>query len=109
MNASSIQTVDWPELARKANYSTSALSSLRRISVRQLQREFLQEFKESPQKWINELRLRDAQAWLEKGHAVKTVAMLLGYKHSPSFWRAFKGFYGVSPSSVRFASEPAKI
>lgn len=100
MSASLRQQTDWPELARKANYSTAALAALRGVSMRQLEREFLRRFGQTPERWLNDLRLREAWELLAGGNAVKIAAVSSGYKHSPSFSRAFKRHFGFPPSQV---------
>lgn len=100
MNSLLKPKIDWPDLARKARYSTVGLASLRAKTVRQLEREFLRNFRQSPERWINDLRLRDARAFLENGRSIKAVASAVGYKHLESFSRAFKRFFGVPPSAI---------
>ena len=102
MGALSAQQIDRPELARMANYSTAAMASFCDKSVRQLQREFLRKFGQTPEQWINDLRLKDARTLLEVRNSAKieAIAMSLGYKHSRSFSRAFKQRFGFPPSVV---------
>jgi AraC-like DNA-binding protein len=76
------------------------LASLRGKTVRQLEREFLRNFSQTPEQWINQLRLRDAKALLEEGKKVKEVASAMGYTHLESFSRAFKQSFGVPPSEI---------
>lgn len=101
MSASLKPKTNWPELARKANYSTAAMAALGGMSTRQLEREFLRRFGQTPEQWINHLRLQEARMLLEEGTSVKIAAVSLGYKHSPSFSRAFKRHFGIAPSQFR--------
>lgn len=108
MAARSDLGIDWQTLARKANYSLSTLASLRAVSIRQLERNFLSEFGQSPTHWLNGLRLRDARKLLQKGGSIKMVASAFGYRHYQSFSRAFKGFFGVPPSSISRNRRPGR-
>ena len=98
----SAQKINWPELARVAKYSAKRMAEIRGRSVRQLEREFLRRFRQTPEEWINDLRLRDARELLEQrnGEKIEAIAMSLGYKHYASFSRAFKQFHGASPSQI---------
>jgi AraC-like DNA-binding protein len=93
----------WPTLARRANYSTTALAGLCGISLRQLERNFRRAFCQSPKKWLKALRLRSAREMLQSGGSVKEVAFSLGYRHPQHFSRDFRKFFGVSPSLVHRA------
>jgi AraC-like DNA-binding protein len=104
MSARLNRTGNWEELARRANYSTAALAAACAISIRQLQRDFFRETGQSPERWLNDLRLRDALKLLQEGNSVKVAATVTGYNHSQSFSRAFKQLFGVSPSAVRLVT-----
>jgi AraC-like DNA-binding protein len=67
----------------------------------------MKSFQQSPEQWINALRLSDGKTIMEQGAQVKTAAHALNYKHSQSFSRAFRQFFGFSPSSIP-ASRPSK-
>lgn len=85
------------ELAIVAHYNCRQVASLCHLSVRQLQRKFNQLFHCSPQKWLDERRIRDAQGLLLLGLPVKAVALELGFKHVSHFCRQFKSQNKVTP------------
>jgi AraC-like DNA-binding protein len=53
------------------------------------------------------LRLREAGMLLKNGIAVKAAALQIGYKHSSSFSRAFKSFFGFPPIQLFAKQTPA--
>ncbi len=83
-----LENVD--HLAAAANFDARELAKLCRLSIRQLQRDFRQQKGRSPQDWLNERRLTEAQRLLQAGEPVKKVALDLGFKHSSHFCRQFK-------------------
>lgn len=92
---------EWAEMAHRANYSTSELAVLCGLSVRQLERNFRRSLCESPQRWLNAVRLRAARKFLQDGGSVKEAALTFGYKHPQHFSRDFRKFFGVPPSEGR--------
>ncbi len=99
---------DWDDLAQKANYRSSQLARLCGISHRQLERFFTQQVACSPQKWLDQQRLRRAEALLQTGRFVKEVAFELGFKDCSHFCRRFKAEHGQSPLAF-VAGEEANV
>jgi AraC-like DNA-binding protein len=93
----------WEQLAAAANYDARELAKLRRLSIRQLQRDFRQNFGRTPQDWLNEQRIKAAQRLLLSGQPVKVVALELGFKQLSHFCRQFKIQQNLTPS--QFASQ----
>ena len=92
---------DWNALARDANYDTTRLSELCRVSPRTIERFFRAIRRPTPQRWLNELRLQAAFALTSDGlKSVKEVAQEFGYKQRAHFSRVFKARYGVGPSQI---------
>jgi transcriptional regulator GlxA family with amidase domain len=96
------------DLAKLSGYNARKLADLCSISVRQLEREFHKTFGNSPQKWLDEQRIRAAERLLLKGTAVKNVAFELGYKQCSHFCRRFKEQNFLTPSQFVSTFEEAK-
>ncbi len=97
---------NWESLAEVAGYSATRLARRCGVSLRQLERFFLEKHKQSPHKWLHELRLRRACELMSDGCAVKKAAELLGYRDASYFSHDFKRRYQISPSN--FAARGAK-
>jgi AraC-like DNA-binding protein len=93
------QVDDWPELARKASYSTAKLAKLCGVSVRSLERFFRENKATTPQQWLHLQRLLQARSILLESDSIKQAAVMLGYKQASHFSREFKKHFGGSPSS----------
>lgn len=85
-------------LAVTARYDAKELAKLCNFSTRHLQREFKRRFQCSPQRWLDEQRIRAAQQLLLLGQPVKVVALELGFKSTPHFSRRFKSQFRMTPS-----------
>jgi len=68
---------------------------------RTLRRRFRQRFRTTPQRWLDRLRLREAERLLRAGKRTKEVAYALHYKQPSHFCRQFKERYGASPQRWR--------
>jgi transcriptional regulator GlxA family with amidase domain len=90
---------NWPELAREAKWSVSALAKKCGVSVRTLERFYLKEIGKCPKAWLSEQRQRRAIELLRGGSSVKETAAYLGYKHATHFSREFKEHRGHSPTT----------
>jgi AraC-like DNA-binding protein len=101
---------NWPELARQANWSTSALAKLLGTSTSTLRRHFFQKNATTPNYWLADQRQHHALKLLRDGSSIKEVAASVGYKHQSNFTRKFKAFWGVCPSLciAQFNSRCAK-
>jgi len=88
----------WEQLAKAAHYNVRELARLCYLSVRQLERDFNCHLGRSPQRWLNEQRLKEAQKRLLAGDPVKKVAFELGFKQPSHFCRQFKLWHHATPS-----------
>jgi AraC family transcriptional regulator len=92
-------TEQWEAKASEAGFHPLQLARLCQVSVRQLERHFLLAFHLTPKTWVAQYRLREARRLLLEGQlSVKAIAFQLNFKQPSNFSRAFKKFYGVSPT-----------
>lgn len=88
----------WAKLARECLYDERRVAKRCTVSVRQLQRYFLDDLGRSPKAWLNEQRMIAARNLLFEGNPVKAVACQLGFKQASHFCREFKRSYRMTPS-----------
>ena len=88
----------WARLARECLYDEQLVARHCTVSVRQLQRYFLEDLGRSPKSWLNEQRMIAARKLLSEGQPGKMVASQLGYKQASHFCRQFKRSYRMTPS-----------
>ncbi len=88
---------EWRALARAAGYRSRSLARRCHVSPRQLERFFEDTFGQSPQAWLDTLRLKQAAELLQEGKPVKEVAYELGFCHPSHFIRKFKALYRLTP------------
>ena len=91
----------WPELARAANWCAATLAKNCGVSLRTLERYFLDEMGKCPKKWLLEQRHQKADEMLTDGLSVKETAGNLGYDHNHfhNFSRDFKVQMGHCPTT----------
>ncbi|PWK80183.1 AraC-like DNA-binding protein [Mucilaginibacter oryzae] len=83
------------------NVDISRFAYLTGRSLATFKRDFERVFNTSPNRWIQNQRLKDAYYLLkEKGEKVSDVYMEVGFKDLSHFSFAFKKAYGVAPSAV---------
>jgi transcriptional regulator GlxA family with amidase domain len=99
MNNSRLKHIqNWPELAREAQWSASALAKQCGVSVRTLHRHFLRHTGKNTRTWLDEQRQRDARELICDGSSIKETAACLGYKQQTNFTRHYKHQTGHCPS-----------
>src|ERR1700752_3690184 len=81
---------EWSALAKEARYRCEKLARLCHVSSRQLERYFKEHFEAPPQKYLDELMLREATTRLLRGCPVKQVAFESGFSDPSHFIRRFK-------------------
>jgi AraC-like DNA-binding protein len=99
MNSKLNHIQNWPELASQTNWSASALAKKCGVSVRTLERHFLEQMGKSPKGWLAEQRQIQAAELLHDGSTVKETAASLGYKHPSHLTNEFKKHWGHCPSN----------
>jgi AraC-like DNA-binding protein len=88
---------NWPDLAKSSGYCVKIMAGQCRVSIRQLERFFLETKGKRPHKWLSELRQQRALELLRGDTSVKETANMLGYNHPAHFSRDFKKHYGKPP------------
>jgi len=91
------QIQNWPERAQAAKWCAVTLAENCGVTLRQLQREFRQQFARTLQDWLDEQRLQAAPSMLRAGMQVKLVGAELGYKQTSHFCRQFKIYHQMTP------------
>jgi transcriptional regulator GlxA family with amidase domain len=99
---------NWPELARKANWSAAVLAKKCDVSVRTLHRHFLKQMGKNTKAWLAEQRQGHALELLCHGSSIKATASCLGYKHPTNFTRNYKHQWGICPSQQPPTVNPAQ-
>ena len=90
-----------------ADLDINVLPDLCRISPSYFRRIFLENFKISPKKYVEEKRLDYANMLIKSGefNTVYEVAENVGYNDPLYFGRVFKKKFGISPSYIRTRKE----
>jgi transcriptional regulator GlxA family with amidase domain len=99
VNARLIKIQAWEELAKQARFQPASMAALCPISLRQLERFFVETFDKSPGEWARELRCRLARQLISEGWSTKAVAAELGFVDGAHFCHEFKRVYGFPPQS----------
>jgi len=100
---------DWNERAEASNYSATALAKRCDVTLRHLERYFLETRGRSPHAWLHELRQRKARELILGGSLVKETAARLGYSQVANFSRDFKRHHGVSPAVIERPSAKCRV
>jgi AraC-like DNA-binding protein len=95
---------NWETLARGAGYRPSMMAALCAVSLRQLERFFVDRFGASPGKWTRELRIQAARNRISAGLSNKEVVDECRFANPSHLCHEFKRAFGVSPQT--FAAPP---
>jgi AraC family transcriptional regulator, transcriptional activator FtrA len=98
MNTKLNHVQNWPELAKQAKWSASALAKECGVSIRTLHRHFVKHIGKNTKIWLAEQRQQNARQLLCDGSSIKETAACLGYKQPNNFARHYKGQTGICPS-----------
>ena len=107
MARAALSSMALEQMAITAHYNSKELAALCQLSARHLQREFRRQLNQTPQKWLDELRIKAAAQLLLGGMPVKRVAIELGFKQISHFCRQFKLRNRQTPSE--FASSQFQL
>lgn len=88
----------WVRLASTSDYDARTLARKIRVTVRQLERYFQEDFGRTPRDWLFEQRLIAARYLLMENTSVKSVGLRLHFKQPSHFTRAFKRVYEMTPT-----------
>ena len=89
----------WPELALAANWCAATLAQNCGVSLRTLERYFLDEMGKCPKVWLSEQRQQRANELIQGGSSVKETAECLNYKHQNHLTNDFKKHWGYCPTN----------
>ncbi len=98
------ETSPFKEVVERNVYSNLRLEEIAflcNMSLSTFKRHFLNEYKASPGKWLQEKRLEKAKSLLEQGHIkASDIYIELGYNNLSNFSSAFKNKFGFSPKDT---------
>lgn len=84
-----------------SNLKLEEIAFLCHMSLSTFKRHFLNEYKVSPGKWLQDKRLQKAKEILEEGHLKPSDIYLdIGYNNLSNFSIAFKNKFGLNPTSL---------
>lgn len=84
-----------------ADHSLPNLAAAAAVSPRHLTRMFQSEFRTTPGRWVERVRLDRAQQLLLAGHSITTAARLSGLGSDETLRRAFARHLGTTPTEYR--------
>jgi len=80
---------NWPERAEHSQWSAALMAQNCGVSLRTLERHFLEKFGKCPRCWIGQMQQQRALEHLSGGFNVNETAAKLGYGHTSSFCHKF--------------------
>jgi transcriptional regulator GlxA family with amidase domain len=95
------QVVDAIAADPAADHSVSVLATIAAVSTRQLTRLFHDEIGTTPARYVELVRLENAQAMLQAGHTVTAAARRSGFGSADTLRRVFAIRLGVTPTAYR--------
>jgi transcriptional regulator GlxA family with amidase domain len=89
-----------------ANWSNEAMAQAANMSMSQLHQRFRQLFAMSPQAWLTQLRIHEAQRWL-RGTAlpIADIALRAGFSDQAALTRAMQRVSATTPAVYRKAQK----
>ncbi len=82
--------------------TTKLLANVAHLSVTQFYRRFVSATGVPPLRWVTEQKLRRAnELLLYADRSISNIALELGYTDLPSFSKAYKRWFGLSPQAYR--------
>lgn len=95
-----MRIANWEQIAEEAHFLPSRMAAICPVSLRQMERFFVEHFGKTPTAWILELRCSRAKALIAQGYSTKAAAAELKFADESHFCHVFKRFYGVSPQTI---------
>lgn len=85
-----------------ANWSNEAMAQVAKMSMSQLHQRFRLLFEMSPQAWLTDLRLQEAQRWLRgTSLTISEIALRAGFSDQASLTRAMQRVRATTPAAYR--------
>ncbi|HEY4248500.1 MAG TPA: helix-turn-helix domain-containing protein [Lacunisphaera sp.] len=91
------QINEWEIVAVEAQFKPSKMAALCAVSLRQLERYFMDRFQQPPGKWARALRCRLACDLIAKGWSNKAVAFETHFSNESHLCHEFAYHYGEAP------------
>ena len=91
--------LNWEKLAKEAKFHPATMAALCPISLRQLERFFIERFKQTPLEWARQLRCRLACQLITQGWSNKAVVAELGFANESHLCHEFRRFYAAPPQT----------
>ena len=102
--------LDWPKLARQANWCVRTLAQQLKVSISTLQRYFHEHLWQCPHVWMRDERLRQSCVLLAGGQmTVQEVSIELSFQNQHHFSFAFKTCHGYPPKEHRKRIEDGRL
>lgn len=89
------------ELLVRIRFSPGELARRYGVTLRQMERYFLEAIGTPPKPWLQERRIQMADRLLREGGSVKAVALHLGYSSGSALAEQYRRRFDRSPSRVR--------
>ncbi|GII57748.1 AraC family transcriptional regulator [Planotetraspora thailandica] len=88
------------------DYTVPSMAAVAAVSTRQLTRLFHDAVGTTPARYVETVRLENAQSLLQRGHTVGAAAAKSGFGSAETLRRVFTSRFGVSPSAYRDRPHP---
>jgi AraC-like DNA-binding protein len=89
-----------------ASWSNEAMALAAAMSMSQLHQRFRQLFDQTPQAWLAELRMQEAQRWLrDSGLPIADIALRCGFSDQAALTRAMQRLCSTTPAVYRRLSQ----
>jgi transcriptional regulator GlxA family with amidase domain len=99
MSGQLLKIHDWESMARQAKFHPAGMAALCSVSLRQMERFFVERFNKTPIAWTRELRCEQARRLIAKGWTNKAVATELDFANESHLCHEFRKVYGLPPRS----------
>lgn len=92
-----------------ASWSNEAMAKVAAMSMSQLHQRFRELFKQTPQAWLAELRMQQAQRWLcDSALPIADIALRCGFSDQAALTRAMQRLCGTTPAVYRRLSQQSR-
>jgi AraC-like DNA-binding protein len=108
MSRAFLMVESWESLAKDARFRPAELAVLARRSLRQLERFFQNQYRETPRVWLRKFQCQLAAEMLAEGCSNKEIVADLYFADQTQFCHAFKKIYHVTPNSYLLGRAASK-